>query len=125
MLQKRICRILTDSAYYAHSDPLFKQLKLLKLNDLFKFHCQIFMHKTMNLNYYPRYRQRIIALQSVHSYNTRNTTLKTPFCRSDFCKQSLLYQGIKAWNQLSDDLKNITPLKSIKRKCKEKIVNRY
>ena len=43
ILQKRICRIVTNSAYYAHSDPLFKQLEILKISDLHLMHCQIYM----------------------------------------------------------------------------------
>ena len=34
ILQKRICRIITNSTYYAHSAPLFKQLKILKINNI-------------------------------------------------------------------------------------------
>ena len=41
MLQKRIARLLTDSAYYAHRDPLFNKFKMLKIKDLFIYHCQI------------------------------------------------------------------------------------
>ena len=32
-LQKRVMRIITCSKYNAHSEPLFKELKLLKLED--------------------------------------------------------------------------------------------
>ena len=33
-LQKRVMRIITCSKYNAHSEPLFKELKLLKLDDI-------------------------------------------------------------------------------------------
>ena len=35
-LQKRAVRIITCQKYNAHTDPLFKKLSLLKLNDLFR-----------------------------------------------------------------------------------------
>ena len=35
-LQKRVMRIITCSKYNAHSEPLFKELKLLKLEDIRK-----------------------------------------------------------------------------------------
>ena len=125
MLQKRIARLLTDSAYYAHSDPLFNELKMLKIKDLFIYHCQIFMQKTVNTEKYPGFRESINMIQSAHSYNMRYSILKTPYCRSDMCKQSLLNQGIRAWNQLSIDLKTSTSLNSFKSKCKERLVSRY
>lgn len=62
-LQKRIARILADSSYYAHSDTLFSQLKKMKIKELFMYHCQIFMYKTMNLDKYPNFRDEINAIQ--------------------------------------------------------------
>ncbi len=35
-LQKKVLRILTVSKYNAHTEPLFKKLKLLKVNDILK-----------------------------------------------------------------------------------------
>ena len=35
-LQKRIVRIITNSPSGAHTAPLYKQLNILKLNDIFK-----------------------------------------------------------------------------------------
>ena len=35
-LQKRVMRIITCCKYNAHSEPLFKELKLLKLDDIRK-----------------------------------------------------------------------------------------
>ena len=34
-LQKRAMRVISDSRYNAHTDPLFKKLHLIKLQDLF------------------------------------------------------------------------------------------
>ena len=124
-LQKRIARILTDSSYYAHSDPLFNQLKMMKIKDLYLFHCQIFMYKIINLDKYPNFREEINAIQPAHSYNMRYSNLITPYCRSDVCKQSLLYQGIRAWNQLTNDVKTSSSLNSFKSKCKMKLVSKY
>ena len=47
-LQKRALRITTNSKYNAHTGPLFKQLHLLKLNDIFDVQCLIFCYKFVN-----------------------------------------------------------------------------
>ena len=125
MLQKRLARLLTNSAYYAHCNPLFNELKMLKIKDLFIYHCQIFMYKTIKLEKYPSIRESINVLQTEHSYNMRHSILKTPYCRSEVCKQSLLNHGIRAWNQLNIDLKASTSLKSFKIKCIERLSSRY
>ena len=36
LLQKRIMRVITNSKYIAHTDPIFKTLNLLKLPDLYR-----------------------------------------------------------------------------------------
>ena len=38
-LQKRIIRIITQSKYKSHCDPLFKALEILKIKDLFELNC--------------------------------------------------------------------------------------
>ena len=47
-LQKRALRILTDSKYNAHTEPLFKELKLLKVKDIFNVQCWNFWYKFVN-----------------------------------------------------------------------------
>ena len=74
-LQKRAIRIVTWSKYNAHTDPLFKSKKLLKIEDIFEIQC---------LKLYYRYRTEIllkylldmfIENRDVHSQNTRQTSL--------------------------------------------------
>ena len=49
-LQKRALRIMTNSKYNAHTDPLFKSLKLLKIKDIFDVQCMKFWYKFVNNN---------------------------------------------------------------------------
>ena len=43
LLQKKVIRIMSRSSYLAHTDPLFKQLKILKLHNLYLFQVGKFM----------------------------------------------------------------------------------
>ena len=43
-LQKRAIRIITFSNYDAHTEPLFKQLKILKIKDIVTLYNCIFIH---------------------------------------------------------------------------------
>ena len=47
-LQKRAMRIMTNSKYNAHTEPLFKHLNLLKIDDLFDVQCLKFWYKFKN-----------------------------------------------------------------------------
>ena len=43
-LQKRAIRIITDSKYNSHTEPLLKSLNILKINDIFTIQCLTFFH---------------------------------------------------------------------------------
>ena len=47
-LQKRAIRIITDSKYNSHTEPLLKSLNLLKINDIFTIQCLKFFHNYIN-----------------------------------------------------------------------------
>ena len=53
-LQKKAIRIISRSKYLSHTSPLFRQLNLLKLDDLFKLACCKFLYKNKN-NTLPTY----------------------------------------------------------------------
>ena len=125
ILQKRICRIITGSNYYAHSGPLFKQLKMLRVKDLYLINCQTHMYKVMVLDKYQKFKRNIASLQTPQHYETRNLKLRNTYCRIDTCKQSLIYNTINAWNNLKTDIKNIESFNSFKKACKNQIMLCY
>ena len=62
-LQKRALRILTNSKYNAHTEPLFKQLRLLKVNDIFDVQCLKVWYKFVNKKL-PNYFRDIFKVSS-------------------------------------------------------------
>ena len=71
-LPKKIVRILSLSKYNAHTDPLFKILKLLKVNDIFKLQELKFYYKYKN-NKLPHYLQALPFYPNTktHDHDTR------------------------------------------------------
>ena len=49
-MELRAIRIMKDDTYNAHTDPLFKSLKLLKIKDIFDVHCMKIWYKFVNNN---------------------------------------------------------------------------
>ena len=70
-LQKRAVRNIKCSKYNAHTNPIFKDLKLLKVSDLYNLSLLKFFYKLKNgqLPYY--FRDFLIYTSLDHSYNTR------------------------------------------------------
>ena len=110
-LQKAALRLLTFSEFQTPSQPLFYQLKILKISDLVKLRNLILIHEilnafspadisnTFNLNYYN------------NSHNTRGRTiglLVKPQCRTTkFGLNSVTFQSISHWNDLQCHYKDI------------------
>ena len=50
LMQKKLLRVMTSSDRYAHTDPLFKNLNLLKLSDIITLQTHVFVYKALHLH---------------------------------------------------------------------------
>jgi hypothetical protein len=71
-LQKKAIRILSISKYNAHTEPLFKKLNLLKVEDILKLHELKFYYKYKHERL-PHYLQQIplVFNNEIHDHDTR------------------------------------------------------
>ena len=126
-LQKRALRIITYSKPDEHSDPLFKQLELLKLVDLVVFHNALFMYQ-YHKNLLPKsFNNFFEAVSSKHQYNTRFASRLTYYinpARTNFGKFNIRFAAAAVWNDLDNNLKQL-PLKSFKTKIKQNLIQSY
>ena len=78
-LQKRAIRVITNSKYNAHEEPLLKRLNLLRLSDIFKINLLKMFFKFKH-NQLPHYLTTMLSdPEKLHAYNTRsNPVLATP-----------------------------------------------
>ena len=71
LLQKRAVRFITNSKYNAHTEPLFKQLNLLKVKDIFELTALKSFYK-LKKNYLPVYITGMFQdFYGEHDHNTR------------------------------------------------------
>ena len=125
LYQKKLMRIITQSDYYAHTNPLFKQLNILKFDELFMYASQVHMYKTIVLDKYPILLRSILENQINHNYATRINNLRLPYCRIHKATKKLSYQITKNWNSLPQHIKNVESLNAFKRNCKSFHINKY
>ena len=92
-LQKKVVRVITCAKYNAHTDPLLKQLKLLKISDIFTI-CKLkFYYKYINKRL-PVNLQKLPFRpnQELHGHNTRQShNLFINRYRHTFAKKCLRY----------------------------------
>ena len=71
-LQKKAIRLINSANFVAHTEPLFKELNLMKFEDLLRLKALKFYYKHYH-NKMPKYFNNFFTTQSItHPYNTRH-----------------------------------------------------
>ena len=79
LLQKKIVRIMTFSTYYAHTDPLFKDLNILTIDILVVHRIGIAMYK-INNSLFPSVLNELYKKNNViHDHNTQEQKICSVF----------------------------------------------
>ena len=123
LLQKKAIRIVNNSEYLAHTDPIFKSLGILNIYQVFKLNCVLFAYKCLKTSQYPDFKKKIQKSSSIHSYKTRtNDLFRPPTERLELCQRSYLYQSVTLWNIISADIKILNCIINFKKKVKALIM---
>ena len=99
-LQKRCTRLLTFSEFLAHTNPLYYQLQILKITDIFTFQKIIFMLETFKGTTPVELQNLFVSNKNIHSYATRSREL-LHFSKCNTTKyglNSISYDCAKVWN---------------------------
>ena len=108
VLQKKCTRLLTFSDYGEHTSPIFKYLKVLKLQDIIKFSILKFIYFYFNDQLPLQVKNIFIKNESVNLNNTRGGKLLfIPHINTThFSTKSLRYNGPLTWNNFSQSMNN-------------------
>ena len=101
-LQKRAIRTITHSHYIAHSEPLLKQLNLLKVKDMIDLKLLKFLHK-LNASKLPQYfnSYKPYLEKNETKYNLRPNPLVMPAVNHVYAENLLIYRLVKLKNMFS------------------------
>ncbi len=105
-LQKKAVRIISLSKYNAHTEPILKDLRLLKVTDILKLHELKFFYKYKN-NMLPSYLLDMPFNQntSVHEYNTRQQqNIHQPLAKHEFAKKCIRFHLPHIINSTSSNI---------------------
>ena len=117
LLQKKIVRIITNSAYDAHTLPLFYQTKILKIKDVYKYFLgQYSFTSNLEGNFtYP-----------THDINTRNAGNPIPqFARLNITQRSLKYCAPSLFNSLPSEIRNCNKIPKFKKMYRNYLLEGY
>ena len=118
-LQKRAVRAISHQPFLAHSLPIFKDLKLLRIVDIFKLKLLSFVYESVNM-VVPVYFHTFFFMNStLHCHNTRQSTRGDLFLAnintSLYGLKSIRYLGAKLWNELLTAIRTSTSKFSFKK----------
>ena len=92
-LQKKAVRIISLSKYNAHTEPIFKELKLLKVSDILKLQELKFFYRYQHKQL-PTYHLELPfqANSFTHAYNTRqHHDIHQPLAKHEYAKKCLRF----------------------------------
>ena len=106
-LQKRIIRVVSRSSFDAHANPIFVNLRILKIEDTIKLQIGKVMYLYKNGLLPDSFNDMFLLNCDIHSYNTRSkNSFRLPHCGTNVRKFSLRFQGPKILNSLSSEIQN-------------------
>ncbi len=124
-IQKKALRLINHTSYRSHTDPLFKREHILKIHDIYKLNCVLFMYdyKYNNLplsfdGFFPRTNiNNIITRQIDDIVQTRP--------RTQFSARTLTHTMPTIWNSLSPGLKLLSNKNQLKQAFIREIMATY
>ena len=125
--QKRIIRLISGARYDQHTSPLFKKLKILKLNDLYELELIKLIHEHEYGTLPHSLQNSLPKITTIHSYNTRtNRNLYIPCKNTEISKKASVFQrGALLWNALPVDIKQEKVLHEFVSKYKNLVISKY
>ena len=126
LLQKKCLRIIFNLNWRAHTDDLFFENKLLKVNELYLFQLGQFMFKYNNKKLPKIFDDIFCRNDMVHKYPThRSNEYHLPLLRTILAQNPFVFTGPRFWNSLDHTLKNSNTLCSFKSKLKKSLLSSY
>lgn len=125
-LQKKIVRALLNVDYYDHSNPLFLQLNMLKLDDIYHIETLKFMYQYINGSLPISLCNIFKHTSSIHTYNTRQACDIRPYHpKTNISRNSLLCKGPKFWNDIPTETKEKRTTKHFTSTLRADALKRY
>ena len=115
-LRKRSIRVILLRRYHDHSEPLFRELKLLSIYQLCLKQMLIFVYKSLNCLLPRHCTNYFIETKSIHSQATRGHETNLYFAKAlKVCRRnSIISRGPKYWKLLPNHIKTAPSLNVFK-----------
>ena len=125
LLQKRAVRIIAHEHRLANTEPIFKDLKLLKVNDIAKQQLILLMHRKLRSEL-PRQLNELFSFVNPGSITTRNRHhFCEPFTEKLYRTRVCSWNGPRIWNKIISPYHVIDSARELSKHRLKKIVINY
>ena len=121
--QKKLAGFIAGSRGRHHSDPIFAEYGIMKVNDLYRHQLRTYAWRFSNSNLPPIHMRLMDRVGDIHSHNTRSA--RAGIFRSTRDHKSIGYRVPKEWDSLSEDMKGVRTLSGFKNKSKDNFLAGY
>ena len=125
-LQKKVARAISFESSNSHSSPLFKDLKILKLTDVFQLKLLTFVYESIHKISPSCFHNLFCLSLYVHKYSTRQAIRGNLYLAQKntvrYGSNSLGYLGAKLWNELPDHIRSMKSKNTFKSKLKSHLI---
>ena len=118
--QKKCVRNICKKGLASHTEPLFKKLNILKVEDIYDYHCKVFMHNVVHKKCPESF---MCMFQRSQSYRTNN--IITEKCRNKFVSNFPSNLLPLKWNRLPLELKGELSIKRFKKTVFSSTIDSY
>lgn len=127
ILQNKAVRIVSNSDYYEHAPPIYIKLNILTLKDLYTHEIAKFVYNSNRTKLPTPLSDLFKKTCDISTRNTRQSTgnqYYIPRYRTNRLQKCIRYQGVKIWNSIPQDLKDL-PYNKFKQRYKEHLISLY
>ena len=113
--------------FYFSANEMFKNMDLLKTEDIFKLELAKFMHRAESKNLPENFENYFTRIENMHSYNLRSVKQKTFYTKATNTakyKNWLTNSGVTLWQSIPTDMKKLS-YKNFANKFKQNVIESY
>ena len=125
-LQKKAIRLVNNSSFNAHTEPIFKKLSILNVNHVIELEQAKYMYNFKNNLLPSKLTQFLKRGSEIHKYNTRYN-YEPERIKSNFAplSSSFLSKSPNTWKNIKTEYKEIKNLGAFTSKIKKDMISSY
>ena len=121
--QKKLAGMIAEKRGNFHSDPVFSQLGMLKISDLYRQQLRIYAWKFTKNKLPSNQMVMLCKVNQIHTHNTRSARSGLFVSTQDH--RAAAYRIPKEWQGLPEKMKELNSLGGLKRNSKKYFISKY